>query len=146
MVQLNIAADFRRSKTFDFVYCFRPVYYFSRIFGFMPFTVIYDSNGTIQGPKIRVFDILWLILSMFVQILSPILYIQNRKFSIYDISLAILIRSDAIVITMRTVFNISAIIMDMCNRYKLMEILKKINNFDEEVSFKAFLIRFICEK
>lgn len=136
MVLLNIAVDAHRSKTMNFAYCFRPVYYFSRIFGFTPYTIIYDSNGRIQVPKIRVLDIIWLILSIFAQILSPILYTRNEKFSIYHINLAILIRADAIIIAVRTIFNISAIVMDMCNRYKLVETLKKLDDFDDHVREK----------
>lgn len=134
MAKLNIAADIQRSKSINFAYSFRPVYYFSRISGFAPFTISFDSNGTIQVPTIRVFDIVWLILSIFAQILSPILFVRNEKFSIHHISLAILIRSDVISIVVRTTFNISAIVFEMCKRYKAVEILKKITDFDEDVS------------
>lgn len=134
MAQPNIVADMHCSNKFNFAYSFRPVYYFSRVFGFSPFTIIYDSNGKIQKAKIRMFDIIWFILSISGQILSPVFYIQNEtSFSIYHISLEILIRSDSIVITMRTIFTILAIVMDMCHRHKLVEILKRIENFDDDV-------------
>lgn len=130
MAQTNIAASIHRSRAFDFVYCIRPVYYFSRICGFMPYTVIHDLNCKIQRPKIRVYDLIWFILSIFCQILSLVFYFETR---VILSSFAILTESDAIIIAMRTIFNIFAITMDMCHRYKFIEILKKINNFDEDV-------------
>lgn len=134
MAEPNIATNEQRSNAINFAYSFRPIYYFSRIFGFAPFTIMHDSNGTIQVPKIRAFDIVWLILSIFAQVLSPILFFRNEKYSIHHISLTILIRSDIIIIAVRTIFIILAIILEMSKRYKMVEILKKIIDFDEDVS------------
>lgn len=134
MAQPNVAAGVHRSRTFDFVYSIRPIYYFSRIFGYLPFKIVCDSNSIIRSIKVRVFDLLWFILSIFAQILSLTFYIRvSTILNEPHTGLAILI--ETIAMAMRTVFNILAIIMDMCHRYKLLEILKKINNFDTEVKF-----------
>lgn len=53
------------SKEYDFAHCFRPIYYCSRIFGFMPFSIVYDSSAAIHKPSPRAFDLLWLRLIRF---------------------------------------------------------------------------------
>lgn len=133
MAQPNITVDIHCSKKLDFVHCFRPVYYFSRIFGYMPFTFIYDSNGTIQELKVRVLDILWLILSIFIHIFIAIIYFRNEGFAIFNGTSDIIIKSDIYLMVLWLIFIILSITMDMCNRSNLMEILKKFNNFDENV-------------
>ena len=58
-----------QAKKLNFMDSFRPVYYFSRIFGLLPFSFIYDSNGDVQKTKITKFDGLWFLISMFVYVL-----------------------------------------------------------------------------
>lgn len=125
----------------NFAYCFRPVYYFSRIFGFMSYTIIYDVHGTVQGSKIRVFDILWFIFSIFSQIIPAAFYFQTKRIS--TVHPAILIQSVGVVTVTRMVFDISSIVMDLCNRNKLIKIVKKFNIFDENVRAR---IRFFLKK
>lgn len=123
-------------KNFDFAYCFRPVYYFSRIFGFMPFTIVYNSNGAIQGPKIRVFDILWFILSIFLYILSTFMPFRHINYPIN--TSFVLIVGDFLLLKLSLIFSILNVVMDMCNRFKLVDILKNVNSFDEKVSNRQF--------
>lgn len=136
MAQPNIATDatdIHWPKKMNFAYCFRPVYYVSRIFGYMPFTIIYDSNGAIQRPKIRAFDFIWFILSVLIQTLPPIFYVQNEALSIYYGTSFILSRIDIILVTFWMIYIIVSLVMDMWNRFILIDILKRINNIDEEV-------------
>lgn len=122
-------------EKFNFFYSFRPVYYFSRTFGFLPFSIVYDSNGSIQIPKIRVFDSLWFTIAMSVYILSAVIVLQNTE-SPEDgsnIESVILKITDYILLVSMLFFGAVIIGMDMINRFKLVEILKDINTFDEEV-------------
>lgn len=57
-----------------FSYGFRPIYYFSRAIGLMPYTVIYNLNGEIQEHRFHIRDALWL-LSSFCLYLSVILHV-----------------------------------------------------------------------
>lgn len=120
-------------KQFDFAYTFQPVYYFSRVFGFMPFTIEYDTNGKIHGPKLRLIDILWFILAIFLYILSIIVHFRNVEQYSKDSSF-ILIYGDYLILKLNLIFIILIVVLDMCNRFKLIDILKNINTFDEKVS------------
>lgn len=66
-------ADDRRSRTpskaadpmeLNSGHSFTFIYYFSRVFGFMPFTIVYDSDGKIQAARIRTIDILWFMITI----------------------------------------------------------------------------------
>lgn len=133
MAQPNAATNVHWPKKLNFAYCFRPIYYFSRIFGYMPFTIIYDSSGAIQKPKIRIFDLIWFILSFLIQTIPPLMYVQNEGLSIHYATSFILSRIDIILVNFWMTYIIVSIAMDMYNRFILIEILKRINNFDEEV-------------
>lgn len=128
--------DVNNSKKFNFLYSFRPVYYFSRAMGFMPFTIVCNSNGTIQGPAIRSFDIFWFILSICGYILLTIFSFLNIRFpeNSKNTESTILIGADYFLLLLGFVFSVVVIIMDFCNRFKLVKILKHLNTFDEEAS------------
>lgn len=50
-------------KKENFEYCFRPIYYFSRAYGQIPFTITYYKNGAIDGVKIYKRDYIWVAIS-----------------------------------------------------------------------------------
>lgn len=124
------------SEKYNFFYSFRPIYYFSRTFGLLPFTIEYDSNGIIQAAVIRSLDILWLIITILSYFLSSMLslklYNEYPKISNNTESL-ILIGGDNFILIFGLLFGIVIIIMDLCNRSKLLDILKNIHTFDETV-------------
>lgn len=129
------------SRKFNFFYSFCPVYYFSRMFGFMPFTIVYDPSGTIQKPVIRSLDIFWLIVSIFVYLLSAFISFQNAHFpqnSNY-IESVILLGANYVIMLSGLIFGALIIVLDMCNRFKLVAILNNIKTFDEEVSQSQWL-------
>lgn len=131
-VRIKVVESTAKVMKLDFAYTFRPVYYFSRIFGFLPFTIVYNANGSIQGPKVRVFDITWFMLSIALYILSAFMHfrsIENLKSQSF-----VLIVGDFLLLKLGLVFCILVIVMDMCNRFKLVEILKQFNSFDDKVS------------
>lgn len=124
------------SDKLNFTFCFRPIYYFARICGQMPFTIIYHcKNGTIVGTKFSKFDFIWCAISLCVQFsfirlaidlltsprdpnqLSSTLYFCNL--SIYLITI---------------LFGISMMALDTRNRLKIVGILKEFVHFDEEVT------------
>lgn len=123
----------RDSGKYNFFYSFRPIYYFSRLFGFMPFTINYHSNGTIQGPVIRSLDIVWLITSICFYFVSAILTYTTAPYHQTTES-AILSSGDDLILISGLIFGIFIIIMDWCNRFKLVNIQKNIHTFDEEAS------------
>lgn len=57
-----------------FSYGFRPIYYFSRVIGLMPYSMVYNLNGEIQDHRIYIRDGLWLVTSISLYI-SVILHV-----------------------------------------------------------------------
>lgn len=120
-------ANVAQSKTFNFMDSFRPVYYVSRIFGLMPFSIICDINGEIQQSKITKFDGLWFVFSMcfhslmafFVQgfIETKLNYLLGYVFEIFGITYCVL-----------------SLAFNMYNRSKFIDIIREITAFDIEVS------------
>lgn len=122
-------------RKLNFAYTFRPIYYFCRVFGLMPFKITYHSNGTIHGFKIGAFDILWCIISMSFNLILASLSFKNSP-SVVDLKTVsiILVGGDFILQIFSLLFDAIVIGMDLCFCSKLVRILKKINNFDDEVS------------
>lgn len=123
------------SKKHNFAYSFNPVYYFSRIFGFMPFSIAFDSNGTIRSAQVKVIDILWSLISIsfnfFYAIQFAIFFgfeeILNQSFTLAN--------STKSIIVSRKLCNCLSIGIDMCNRFKLVGILKNVNTVDKKVNW-----------
>lgn len=117
---------------YNFAHVIKPIYYCSRLFGFMPFTIVYDGNGKILEPKIRFIDILWFLVVIGLYILSIISNFQTMDF--LKQSSFILIGGDYVILKLGLAFSISVIVIDLCNRKKLIEIFKNFESFDENVS------------
>lgn len=128
------ASKIAYSRNFNFVYSFRPIYDFCRLFGLMPFSFTFNSNGTLNGFEIGTFDILWFIISLILNLtlafmLSTDLYYMNE----IKIQSVILDGGDFINQIFCSVFDAILIAIDLCICSKLVQILKKINIFDEKV-------------
>lgn len=122
------------SKKLTFAYSFKPIYYFSRIFGFMPFSVVHDSTGAIQLARVRTVDFLWFIISIGIYVSSAIhLVVSIDQTPIPDKSI-ILVNCTRSIVVIRKLLSCLSIILDMSNRSKIVDILKKISSFDERVS------------
>lgn len=128
--QLNVS----NSNKSNFFNVFRPIYYCSRTFGFMPFTIVCDANGKIQRPAVRWFDILWFIFSICAYFLSAFIAFKNAEYDQNHTEVVILIVADNSILITGLILSALVIVMDMCNRFKLIDIMKNINTFDEEVS------------
>lgn len=120
-----------RSKKFQ--HGFQPIYYFSRLIGLWPFTMIYISNGLIKETRINLFDSVWFLISISFYLTA--LFYACRKFDsdsskIFDIwSLVYCIGQ-----ILALLFGAVGIALDMFNRNKLINILNKFIIFDNEVS------------
>lgn len=131
MVQRNK----RPSKQRNFAFCFRPIYYFARVCGQMPFTITSHTNSAIVGVKVHKRDIIWFAISMSIQISFIWMaitfyksYQQEKEFTstIYFGNLTIWFISLLVGICVMT--------LDLaCNRLKIVRILNKITVFDTEV-------------
>lgn len=124
-----------QSKNITFFDGYRPIHYFSRVFGLMPFSIVYDSDGKAQRPKIYKRDFLWLMILIFVY--STILYINSQNIKLVDdpnLNSSILVLGDKLLNVLILICGILFMGINMCNRFKLVNILNNFATFDEEVN------------
>lgn len=127
------------AKIIDFPHVFRPIYFFARFFGQMPFTIVYRSSSGIFGrPQVNKIDALWYFISIctYTALAYSICYFLIRAFSHYPIDPILYVLTSAV--NMFRLINflcgILILIMDMCNRHKLLKILNKFTMFDRKAS------------
>lgn len=111
---------------------FRPMYKFSRTFGLMPFTLVADAKGNIRA-QIRLFDILWFIVCIYLCLMMAFIYYQSIQLPKGQHASSVLAYGNAFLTILGLMYVITAIIMDMINRFKLIAILRMLNNFDNKV-------------
>lgn len=120
-------------RKLSFEYAIRPVYYFSRLTGQWPFSVIHDPNGTLQRARVGFFDILWPILMMCLNlILSLDSYDQLKGEQEKNV---IRIRSavEYLLDMCSFLFVAIGIVLGVINCNKIVDILRKFKAFDNEV-------------
>lgn len=128
-----IAPESTNSKKSNFSYGFRPIYYFSRIFGYMPFKVVHDSNGLIKGARTRLFDILWTMFSIGLHLFGAVHFFVTAGCTTENFDKSIILANGTKGLTvLRRLFNCLCLGMDIYNRFRLIDILKELNSFDEE--------------
>lgn len=124
-------------KQLNFEHGFRPIYYFSRAVGLWPFSFRQNSNGTIQNAYINRLDGVWFLMSLSIQLWAIFRYYTylvdledehtNCK-SVFTFSiLYALFRMKSLLI------GAVGIVLDLHNRHKLANILKKFIIFDSKV-------------
>lgn len=125
----------RLPKKLNFMYSFRPVYYYSRVCGFMPFTITYKSCGAIHGLKVERLDILWFGVSILINVTLAFMISKDTEY-LHETKNGsiILMGGDYLLQVSSMIFDAVFICTDLCIRYKMVDILRKINTFDEQVS------------
>lgn len=124
----------------DFVYSFKPIYYFSRVCGLMPFSIIYDSSHKIHKIKVCAFDVLWFVISIYLYLYVAFISYKEMTYpKSRNMPKNIMILGDSFILIFVLLFGAMNIIIDMCNRVKLSEILRMFTAFDEEVIFSHFV-------
>lgn len=118
-------------KEKNFSYSFRPIYYVSRVFGLIPFSLIHDSNGELLMPKVRFLDGFWSIILLCTYILNIISCFHHVNFEKFVFVLRL---GNYLLLIACFVFQILVMGTNMCNRFRFVEILKGITIFDKKVS------------
>lgn len=129
----------------NFTHVFRPIYYFARFCGQMPFSIVQIANDEFRQPRIGKCDVLWFIISIFI--LSVLIcftcwYSIFRRSSLIQVNKILYLLAWTIS-TLRIVNFLCAIliiIMDVCNRYKLVNIQNKFTAFDQKVNYRMKLM------
>lgn len=126
-------------RKFNFEYAIRPVYYFSRLAGLWPFSIIHDSNGKIRRARIDVFDILCPILVICLNVLFSLDAYKSSKLGLKKHAIRIRIIVFTVFQISSLLFTAIGIALDVINRNRLVDILAKFDTFDNEV-------RYFCSK
>lgn len=121
-------------KKLSFAYGFRPIYCFSRVFGLMPFSITHVSNVDIQEPRVSDLDWLWFMISTLTYSSLAFLNYQSMKL-LYDpsVNLSVLVLGDKLLLVTVLICGVLIMVINMCNRFKLVNILNNFTAFDNEV-------------
>lgn len=124
------------SKALNFLSSFKVNYYFLRFFGLWPFSLVRDPNGEIRKCKIRKLDLLWFIISMPLYVSASFVFYKNSQTEskILKFTTKVISSGDNIRIAISLISVALAIAIDMCNRFKLINMLNMFVRFDESVS------------
>lgn len=119
------------SEKVSFTQSLRPIYYFSRMFGLMPFSIVHDSNGEAQKPRISKLDGIWFTVAIGSYLAMA--YIAYKNIAPKKSTSYMLILVDNFVYFSEIFLGILIIGFEMCNRFKLINILREFTTFDTEV-------------
>lgn len=137
---MKFFAKFRvkRSKKFNFEYGVRPIYYFLRLMGLWPFSIVHGLNGSIQETKVRFIDVVWFLISIALYLAAAFSTFERIKQIPYP-NLMITI-FNYIAQTLGLACGALHIAMDLCSRKRIGSFLDMFRTFDNEVC-----VLFICE-
>lgn len=133
----RINTEHAPKHNFDLLHSYRPIYIVLRIFGLMPFSIVFDSNGDIHRPVVRKLDALWFLISMVA--FNCFMYFSFKYFNseenIKPLSTTSFV-GNACVYGISSTICLLSLVLDMCFRFKFVNIFKKITIFDKQVNFK----------
>lgn len=128
-------------KELDFMDCLKPMNYFLRTLGLMPFSIYRVPNGNILKSKVRKWDVMWSLFTLciysscvFISLeygnLQQESHAHNKSFiHIYRGVIAHNLHT-----TLGVIFCILFVTMDMCNRNEIVDLFNKFVIFDKEVT------------
>lgn len=128
-------------KQMDFWDGFKPVYYFSRAFGLLPFSICRTANGDMLEPKVNRFDGVWFLFTTVVFLSAP--YFAHRYIFAFGANMRIYISIllDDLHFVLSLMFGALSITMDMCNRFEFAKLWAFFINFDREVSICSWYVQ-----
>lgn len=122
-------------QRFNFSHSFRPTYIVSRIFGLMPFSIVYYPNGDVDRPRVSIFDGLWFAVSLCLYTCG--IYVASA-YQIYSQPTSkmsvVLIIGFSVCSLLGLLLGYISIFSDMVNRFKLIDIVRNFTIFDQEAS------------
>lgn len=128
-------------KNINFCYNVRPIHIYSRVFGLIPYSVVQSKNGDTYEARVSVFDFVWFIISICLYLLLGFAYVQTIAVPTNPDESYILAVGDGILISMGVFSGAIMVAMDMLNRFKTVDIIKKFSIFDKKVG-QFNLIKF----
>lgn len=128
----------------NFIFCFRPIYYFARLCGQMPFTITSQATTTIVALKLYKRDFIWFAISLAIQ--ATFIWMAINFYKSFRQAVAItstIYFGNLTIWFMSLLFGIAAMALDACNRHKIVRILNQITIFDTEVRKSIDLVQSI---
>lgn len=134
----DFLAPQNQANSINFYHLIQPVYYASRIFGFTPFSLKFNTKSEVSGCKVKVRDFVWFLVSLFIYISMAYLTWCTLNVPNMEYSYILFIGNHAVVI-FGMICGVIDVIFDMCNRNRLTDIIIKMNTFDKEVNCNSHL-------
>lgn len=128
----------KHSNEISFVSILRPYYFFSRVLGFLPFSLTLKSNGDVHKPRVSAFDLLWFVTTITLHIYLIFAFFQKIDFPKDPNASYILFFGDSIFNLAGLIIGIISMLLDMYNRSKLVDILNGFTDFGKEASILYF--------
>lgn len=125
-----------RQNVHNFVHCVQPVYYVSRFYGLMPFSFKHNAKGEVIGSEIKMFDLVWFIVSIANYLTLAYLCWCTLRIPNSDLTYVLYFGNHVLLISGLLVGAFS-VAFDMFNRHRLVEMTIKFNVFDRKV-FQKF--------
>lgn len=119
-------------KTLNISDCVKTAHKAARIFGLLPYTINYSSRGEIVSSSIRSTDIVWFVISLTICILFAI-FGSSSLTPTSDIRTTVLLLGSRIILICNVLLAVVSIILDALNQNRLINLLKKISEFDKSV-------------
>lgn len=120
---------------------FRPIYCYSRIFGFLPFSIVRNSNGEMESCKVKTIDFLWFAISFCICLLLAMYnyYLFTTYINPYlQIAMYVLKIGNTVLVMLNFISSAILSAIEMYNRHKFLDILKEFEHFDREASWIFF--------
>lgn len=116
----------------NFHICISPIRKLSRTFGLLPFTIQFDSNGKIEKSSVSVFDAIWFVTSIvlnlgFLYLILPTLKVPS------DHPSSILLIIGGMISIIGYAMSALSIVFDMLNRKRITRIFDDLFAFDKKV-------------
>lgn len=124
----------KKKKPSNFYLCIQPVYITSRAFGVLPFTIHYNSqHDHIEKVSVNMFDIVWFFGSILINLLLAYWVLSTLNESSSQLQSAILLFGGRVLLIVGLLTSPLAIVLDMINRNRWLQIANGIFAFDKEV-------------
>lgn len=133
-IQLKYDFENVHKKIINFTDIFRPIYYFARFCGQLPFTIVRSPTDEFHRSQVTRLDAIWFVLSISLYAAVSFRTAQILTFEINanETEHVLFVGNAALhIITMS--FGILKVALDLFNRHKLVDILNKFTKFDHEV-------------
>lgn len=136
-VPLNHCSKMPRKSSYPTIGIFSVfiwIYTAARIFGFMLFAIEYNDKNQFSKVYVSICNVLWAIVAIAIYVFIVVVSIFQQgdilKHSNIEVLSMVMLNIGSSAIT------VASIIMDMVNRKRIFTIVTKLNEFDEQVSFK----------